>query len=287
MYETTPAWQSPDFLWPSPAKINLFLHIIGRRPDGYHLLQTAFQFLDKYDYLQFRITKKSNKINRAIGNDTVPEHQDLVVKAALKLQRHTQCTLGVEISMQKNLPIGGGLGGGSSNAATTLIALNKLWGTNVDTQTLSKLGLTLGADIPVFVNGQAAWAEGVGEELTNISPSQSWYLVIAPHAHVNTAAIFSCSELTRNQQPITIRDFLAGQGQNICQPVVVDRYPAVAKAIDWLSQCASPRMTGTGACVFAAFDTQVQAQHIASQVPESWHHFVAKGLNINPVIEIF
>ena len=268
--------------WPAPAKINLFLHITGQRSDGYHELQTAFQFLDYCDQLQFEVTERT-AIHLLTPIAGVDNKNNLIVRAATMLQQHAQIKQGVDIALEKHLPMGGGLGGGSSNAATTLVALNKLWNCQLSTDDLAQLGLILGADIPVFIHGSAAWAEGVGEILTPISPPEPWYTVIIPDCHISTAKIFSSPELTRNCEPITISRFLSGEGRNVCEDVVKKHYPPVSEALEWLAQYAKPRMTGTGACVFADFGSQTQAQQVVDNLPEGWQGFVAKGCNHSPL----
>ena len=269
-------------VWPSPAKINLFLHITGQREDGYHLLQTAFQFLDYCDFLQFAVTEQSD-IQLSTPISGIPEDQNLIVRAAKQLQQQCKCTKGAVISIDKNLPMGGGLGGGSSNAATTLVALNHLWQCHLNTKQLAEIGLNLGADVPVFIHGYAAWAEGVGEQLTTISPAEPWYVVIMPPCHVSTAQIFASQELTRDCEPITIPRFLSGEGRNICEGIVREHYPAVSDALDWLNQFGKARMTGTGACVFLGFDSQEQAQNVVSTLPKDWQGFIARGQNKSPL----
>ncbi|MDH5357557.1 MAG: 4-(cytidine 5'-diphospho)-2-C-methyl-D-erythritol kinase [Gammaproteobacteria bacterium] len=268
--------------WPAPAKINLFLHITGQRNDGYHELQTAFQFLDYCDQLQFFVTEKKD-IRLLTPIPDVDNQENLIVRAATLLQQHAHIEQGVDITLEKNLPMGGGLGGGSSNAATTLVAMNKLWNCQLSTDELAQIGLTLGADVPIFIHGSAAWAEGVGEKLTAISPPEPWYTVIIPDCHISTAEIFSSHELTRNCEPITISRFLSGEGRNVCEDVVKKLYPPVARAIEWLAQYAKPRMTGTGACVFADFDSQAEARQVVDNLPEGWQGFVAKGCNQSPL----
>ncbi|RKZ98513.1 MAG: 4-(cytidine 5'-diphospho)-2-C-methyl-D-erythritol kinase [Gammaproteobacteria bacterium] len=268
--------------WPAPAKINLFLHITGQRKDGYHQLQTVFQFLDYCDHLQFQITDQS-EIRLLTSIAGVDDADNLIVRAAKLLQQHADVKYGVEITLDKQLPMGGGLGGGSSNAATTLVALNTLWQCQLSNDELARLGLILGADVPVFIHGHAAWAEGVGEKLTSVSPPEPWYVVIVPSCHVSTSEIFSDPELTRDCEHITISRFLSGEGRNICEDVVTKNYPLVADALDWLSQYAKPRMSGTGACVFADFQSQYLAQQVMTNLPEAWQGFVAKGCNQSPL----
>lgn len=265
--------------WPAPAKINLFLHITGRRADGYHELQTAFQFLDHGDRLKFTITENPEIVLQTQLIDVAAD-DNLIVRAAKLLQTTAKVTSGATIQLEKKLPMGGGLGGGSSDAATTLVALNKLWQCDLTEDQLATLGLQLGADVPVFVRGHAAWAEGVGEIFTEIDPPEPWYLVIFPDCAVSTAEIFSATELTRDCEPITIAGFLAGEGSNICESVVKKLYPPVAQALSWLAQYAAiPRMTGTGSCIFARFNSASEAENVLQNVPEHWHAFTAKGCN--------
>lgn len=273
-----------DRPWPAPAKLNLFLHITGRRADGYHLLQSVFQFLDYCDDIHFTV-RADGAIIRGSELPGVPAEQDLVVRAARLLQQASGSPLGAEIRVVKRLPMGGGLGGGSSDAATTLVALNHLWSCGLSSLELAALGLRLGADVPVFIHGHAAWAEGVGEQLTPVELPEPWFLVLIPAVSVSTAEIFGAAELTRNSPPITIRAFLAGEGGNVCETVVRSRYPAVAAALDWLGQYGTARMTGTGACVFAAFESEVLAQQAFAQRPDEWHGFVARGRNRSPLHE--
>lgn len=270
--------------WPAPAKLNLFLHIIGRRSDGYHLLQSVFQFLDYGDTLHFS-PRRDGEIRRLSELTGVSAEQDLVVRAARALQQASGCTQGVDIRLEKRLPMGGGLGGGSSDAATTLVALNRLWSTGLSTERLAELGLALGADVPVFIHGHSAWAEGVGEILTPVQLPEPWFVVLIPPVEVSTAKIFSDPELTRDTHALKIRDFLAGHGRNDCQDVVVRHYPAVAEAIDWLGRHGKAMMTGTGACVFAAFDTQQEAETVFAARPAGWNGFVARGCNRSPLLE--
>ena len=268
--------------WPSPAKVNLFLHITGRRDDGYHEIQTAFQFLDYSDSLEFQV-QQSCAIELLTPIKGVKNESNLIIRAAKCLQSHTDSKQGAKISIKKRLPIGGGLGGGSSNAATTLIALNHLWQTKLTTTKLAQLGLTLGADVPVFIYGFAAWAEGVGEELTPILPAEPWYVVIVPDCQVSTAEVFSSQELTRDCEPITISRFLSGEGKNVCEGVVLKNYSAISEAVNWLNRYGKSRMSGTGACVFADFDSQIQAQQVLDDLPSHWQGFIAKGCNQSPL----
>ncbi len=270
--------------WPAPAKLNLFLHITGRREDGYHQLQTVFQFLDYGDLLYFS-PRPDGQIGRTNDLPGVPEESDLVVRAAKLLQQTSGCTQGADIRVNKHLPMGGGLGGGSSDAATTLIALNHLWSLGLPREALAQLGLQLGADVPVFVHGHAAWAEGVGEKLTDVELPEPWFVVLIPTVQVTTAKIFNDPELTRDCPPITIRDFLTGQGDNVCQPLVEKRHPEVAEALQWLGQHGKAMMTGTGACVFAAFEQEARAREVFSLRPQGWQGFVAKGCNRSPLLQ--
>jgi len=271
--------------WPAPAKLNLFLHVVGRRADGYHELQTVFQFLDQADQLSFRV-RTDGQILRTSGPAAIPATMDLCVRAAQALQKAAQIRLGVEIDIIKRIPWGAGLGGGSSDAATTLVALNRLWHCGCTVDELAQLGLSLGADVPVFVRGQAAWGEGVGERLTPLQLPQPWYLVITPPCQVSTAEIFGDPELTRDTPKITISDFLAGQGHNDCLPVVRRHYPPVAQALDWLTaQDAQARLTGTGASVFAAFADQARAQELLMKLPMGFSGLVTQGRNRSALLD--
>src|SRR5882757_6516443 len=240
-------------VWPAPAKLNLFLHVLGRRPDGYHELQTCFQFIDLCDEITIEV-RADGQIRRALDIPGLPESADLCLRAAHALQEATGSPLGADIRLRKRIPIGGGLGGGSSDAATCLVALNELWELNLPTKELAAMGLKLGADVPVFVHGRVAWAEGVGERLTPLypplAPVEPNYLILKPNVFVSTAEVFQDPELTRNSATITIHGFLASGGRNDCLGVVRRRYPEVAHALDWLSLFGSARLTGTGACVF-------------------------------------
>lgn len=272
-----------QFSWPAPAKLNLFLHITGRRADGYHLLQTAFQFVDYGDLLTITVTD-APQITLTPQLPGVADSDNLIVRAAKLLQKTANIQQGANIYLDKKLPMGGGLGGGSSDAATTLVALNQQWSCQLSEDALAALGLQLGADVPVFVRGRAAWAEGVGEQLTPISPPEPWYLVVIPDCQVATGEIFSATELTRDCEPIKISGFLSGEGSNVCEAVVRRRYLVVAEALDWLAQFASPKMTGTGACIFAGFETAARAQQIWQQLPATWQGFVARGCNQSPLL---
>ena len=266
----------------APAKLNLFLHITGRREDGYHLLQTVFQLLDYGDVLRFRVSDDT-AIMAEYQLQGVPIEQDLILRAARLLQSYCGIDQGVHIQLDKRLPMGGGLGGGSSDAATTLLALNYLWGCGLSNAQLAALGLQLGADVPVFVHGQTAWAEGVGQDLQPVDLPEAWYLVLNPQVNVSTAEVFADAQLIRDCPPITIRDFLAGQGRNVCQPIVTARHPQVMAAIEALSKFAPAMMTGTGACVFARFDSQSAANAAWQELAGTWDGFVARGIQHSPV----
>jgi 4-diphosphocytidyl-2-C-methyl-D-erythritol kinase len=270
--------------WPAPAKLNLMLHITGRRDDGYHLLQTVFQFVDYGDRLAFEVLPDA-RIERADPLPGIPPEKDLTLRAARLLQRHTGCGRGAVIRLDKCLPMGGGLGGGSSDAATVLRALDRLWGTNLPIVELAALGLSLGADVPVFVRGRAAWAEGVGERLTPIEIDQPWYLVIDPQVTVSTAEVFAAPELTRDSPALTIRDFLSGGGENVFEAVVLARYPGVREAFEWLDHRAGARLTGSGGCVFASFAGREEAEGLLGQVPARWRGFIARGRNRSPLLD--
>lgn len=268
--------------WPAPAKLNLMLRIVGRRADGYHLLQTVFQFLDCGDWLWFE-PRTDGTIIRASEIPGLPMDDDLTVRAARLLQRATGSSQGATIRIVKQLPLGSGLGGGSSDAATTLIALNHQWQAGLTLTELAALGLTLGADVPVFIHGHAAWAEGVGERLTPVDLDQPWFLVLSPACHVATGIVFNDPELTRNSPLITITDFMTGAGGNDCEDVVYRRYPKVAAAAAWLAQYGPARLTGTGACVFAAFPDAASAEQGLAQLPPDWTGFIARGCNCSPL----
>jgi 4-diphosphocytidyl-2-C-methyl-D-erythritol kinase len=272
--------------WPAPAKLNLFLHVLGRRADGYHELQTAFQFVDLCDSLTFE-PRADGRIVRTAGSAEVAADTDLVVRAAEALRRATAVTQGVSIAIDKRIPLEGGLGGGSSDAATTLVALNELWKTGLDRDALARLGLGLGADVPVFVHGRAAFAEGVGERLTPFDPPECDYVILHPGCGVGTADIFQASELTRNSAAITIRALLREGGRNDCEAVVRGRYPAVAQALDWLSQFGKARLTGTGACVFVAVESHARAEEICRTMPPDWRGFACRGRNRSPLEDRF
>jgi 4-diphosphocytidyl-2-C-methyl-D-erythritol kinase len=271
--------------WPAPAKLNLFLHITGRRDDGYHLLQTVFQPLSVGDTLDF-LPRAADGIHLETPLPGVPPERDLVVRAARLLRETAGIGGGAVIRLHKRLPMGGGLGGGSSDAATTLVALDHLWGLGLGEDRLAELGVALGADVPVFVRGRAAWAEGVGEQLTPLDLPEAWYLVIDPGVSLSTAELFSAPELTRNCPPITIPDFLSGRGVNVFEPLVRARSPELDRAMAWLHERAgTARLTGTGACIFAALSRREEAEAMLGRLPAPWRGFVARGLNRSPLLE--
>ncbi|MGR9088108.1 MAG: 4-(cytidine 5'-diphospho)-2-C-methyl-D-erythritol kinase [Gammaproteobacteria bacterium] len=268
--------------WPAPAKLNLMLRITGRRSDGYHLLQTVFQFIDICDWITFH-PDADGRVSLRKPLPGVPESDDLTVKAASILKAETGCRQGVEIEVEKNLPMGGGLGGGSSDAATTLVVLNRLWGLGLSTQKLMSLGLRLGADVPVFVFGHSAWGEGVGEELVEMATPEKWVVVIKPNCQINTKEIFSDKDLTRDSKSITIEDFIAGQHQNDCLEVVCRHYRPVQEALADLSVYSAARLTGTGACVFAQFEGESGARAAFEGLKGKWQVYLTKGLNESPL----
>lgn len=281
-------WQRP---YPAPGKINLFLHVIGRRSDGYHLLQTAMRLLDHGDTLYFA-PRDDARVVRATPLAGVAEEADLCVRAARLLQDEARLRHGVTITLEKRLPMGGGLGGGSSDAATTLLALNRLWDVRLSRGELQALGLRLGADVPFFLSGEAAFAEGIGERLTPLRLAPAWYVVVEPGTSVSTHDIFTDPRLTRNTEPIKLTDFsascVAGAStraalRNDLEPVVCRHYPAVAAALEWLAQFGPARMSGSGACVFAVFPSADEAGQVVQQVPSGWRAWVARGLDEHPL----
>jgi len=281
---------------PAPAKLNLFLHVTGRRPDGYHLLQTAFQMVDRSDSLDFTL-RDDEQLRRVTEVPGVPEEQDLIIRAARLLQAQVQrrtgaLPRGVDIAIRKILPMGGGLGGGSSDAATALMALNRLWRAGLSKQELMDLGLPLGADIPFFIFGETAFAEGVGEALRPVAAPACWYVVIEPGVQVPTAAIFTSERLTRNTSPVIMSDFsshlanhngLKGFGKNDLQQVATSLFPPVAEAVEWLSAYGDARMTGSGACVFCAVANEVDADAVLGKIPDKWTAWKAKAVNRHPL----
>ncbi|MTZ12157.1 4-(cytidine 5'-diphospho)-2-C-methyl-D-erythritol kinase [Pseudomonas sp. JL972] len=270
----------PTLTLPAPAKLNLMLHILGRRTDGYHELQTLFQFLDYGDELSFSL-RDDGQIRLHTDLPGVGHDSNLIVRAARLLQHESGCTLGADIELTKRLPMGGGIGGGSSDAATTLVGLDHLWRLDLGEDRLAELGLALGADVPVFVRGHAAFAEGVGERLQPVDLEEPWFLVLAPQVSVSTAEIFADPELTRNTPAITVRSLLAGGGHNDCQPVVERRYPEVRNALSLLNKFVPASMTGTGACVFGSFPNEGEADKVRRQLPASLPSFVARGRNVS------
>lgn len=266
----------------APAKINLFLHIVGRRPNGYHELQTLFQLLDYGDDITLE-SRDDGQLLLSPNLDKVAPEDNLIIKAAHLLKKYSGVSLGANIQCTKRLPMGGGLGGGSSNAATTLVGLNHLWHTQLSTDELAALGLQLGADVPVFVRGNSAWAEGIGEALTAQILPENWFLVIKPPCNVSTQEIFSHEELTRDTAAIKVAAFFEQGGRNDCEYVVCKHYPEVKKALLWLRQYGSAQLTGTGACVFATFANQDQAKAVLNKTPTEWECFIAKGMNHSPL----
>lgn len=278
--------QSWSLGWSAPAKLNLFLHITGRREDGYHLLQTVFQLLDWGDSLDFRV-RNDGAIVRVNDVEGVPESDDLVVRAARALKPFAADEAGVDIRLHKVLPMGGGVGGGSSDAATTLLALNKLWDLQLSTDKLAQIGASLGADIPVFVRGDSAWAEGIGEELSPLELPERWYVVVHPGVHISTAKLFQSKQLTRDCDVAIIADFIDGSCSNVFEPVAVQLYPEVKAVIDWLDEHSSfkSKMTGTGACVFAEVESERDALELLSKLPAPWRGWAAKSVNRSTVYE--
>ncbi|QQZ35566.1 MULTISPECIES: 4-(cytidine 5'-diphospho)-2-C-methyl-D-erythritol kinase [unclassified Pseudomonas] len=265
---------------PAPAKLNLWLHIIGRRPDGYHELETVFQFLEHADELSFAL-RDDGQVRLHTEIDSVPHDSNLIVRAARKLQEQSGTHLGADIWLTKVLPMGGGIGGGSSDAATTLLALDHLWQLGWDEDRLASLGLSLGADVPVFVRGHAAFAQGVGEQLTPVDPEEPWYVVLVPQVSVSTVEIFSHPQLTRDSLPLKMRPVPEGNSRNDCQPVVEQSYPEVRNALNSLGKFTEARLTGTGSCVFGAFPSKAEADKVLALLSETQTGFVAKGSNVS------
>lgn len=280
---------NPDNLWqrdwPAPAKINLFLHIVGRRADGYHLLQTVFRFLDYGDTLRCK-PRHDGRIVLATALPGVAAESNLVVRAAEALRRATGTTAGVTLHLDKRLPLGGGLGGGSSDAATTLIALNRLWRTGLDVRQLQQLGLALGADVPIFIHGYTAFAEGVGERFTDVAPPPAWYLVLIPPVAVPTATIFTAPGLRRDTPPIAAADWRPGLGRNDLEAVACTLYPDVAAHLDWLRRWGDARMSGSGACCFVEFGDEAAARAAHAALPSHMRGFVACGMDRHPLAMI-
>ncbi len=270
--------------WPSPAKLNLFLHITGQRENGYHDLQSVFQLLDYGDSLTFDVNN-SGKIRIESNINAIPLQENIIYKAATLLQTYAKCSLGCDITLNKVLPMGGGVGGGSSNAATTLVALNHLWRLGLSTQALQSLGLQLGADVPIFVFGQNAFAEGVGEKLSGISLPEKYFLVVNPSVHISTQKIFQHPDLPRNTASISRESYAFSDTHNDCQNLVCDMYPDIAKTLGWLLEYAPSRMTGTGSCLFSIYDTYEAALETLNKLPTQCSGFVAKGVNKSPLLE--
>ena len=274
--------------WPSPAKLNLFLYITGRRADGYHTLQTLFQFLDYGDTISLE-PRSDGEIHLLTPVDGVAHEDNLIVRAARLLMKtaaesgRLPAGSGADIRIEKRLPMGGGLGGGSSNAATVLVALNNIWQCGLSLNELAALGLTLGADVPVFVRGHAAFAEGVGERLTPVELAEKWYLVVHPGVSISTPMIFNDPDLPRNTPKRSIETLLKCEFSNDCEVIARKRFREVDAALSWLLEYAPSRLTGTGACVFAEFDTESRARQVLEQAPEWFNGFVAKGVNLSPL----
>ena len=274
-------------LWLSPAKLNLFLHITGRRVDGFHNLQTVFQLIDYCDELTFSLRNDSHIFLHTTPELEFPLAQNLILRAARLLRSKTQCNLGVDVVLRKKIPIGGGLGGGSSNAATTLLALNTLWKLKLPRHELSQLSLQLGADVPFFVEGRTAWAEGIGERLQPLELPEQWFVILVPPIQVSTAKIFSDERLTRDTPTIKIHQLFSNAvtTRNDCEPLVRERYPLIAEGLNWLNQYGRARLTGTGSCCFLNCENMLVAQEILRKIPKSFHGFVAKGLNYSPSLK--
>lgn len=269
--------------WPAPAKLNLFLRIAGRRADGYHLLQTVFRLLDWGDEIRLRV-RGDGEIVRVEGPESIVAEDDLALRAARALQRASGATFGVDIAVVKRIPLGAGLGGGSSDAATVLLGLNALWNTGVPRERLARIGLALGADVPVFVHGRSAWAEGVGEKLTPLELPPRWYVILDPLVHVSTADLFQAPELTRNAVPATMAGFLSGEiADNAFEPVARARYREVAAALDWLGGFGKARLSGSGGAVFLECEDEAGAREIAARCPNEFTAIVAGGVNVSPV----
>ncbi len=268
--------------WPAPAKLNLFLHVVGRRADGYHLLQTVFRLIDLVDWIEFS-PRADGAIRLAEPLPGVAEDADLTVRAARLLQAAGAVRTGVTIRVAKHIPIGGGLGGGSSDAATTLIALDELWGTGLPRAVLTQLAMRLGADVPFFTLGRNAFAEGIGEVLTPLDLDPAWYVVITPQVAVSTGEIFSSGELTPATKPLTMQAFFAGLGRNDLEPVVCRRFPQVAQALAWLKGYGDARLSGSGASVFAAYQTEAEARAVVARIPGAWRGVAVRGLDRHPL----
>lgn len=271
--------------WPSPAKLNLFLYITGRRDNGYHELQTLFQFVDFGDELSITAHQRSNQITISPQIPGVATEDNLIWKAATALQQYAKTNFGADIELKKVLPMGGGIGGGSSNAATVLVALNYLWQLGLSDDQLAEIGLKLGADVPVFVRGFSAFAEGVGEQLHPANPEEKWYLVVKPQVSIATVDIFTHPELTRNTPKRELATLLEQEYVNDCEKIVRMLYPEVDKQLSWLLQYAPSRLTGTGSCVFAEFSSKNEAESVLAKLPDNVSAFIAKGRNLSPLKE--
>lgn len=285
--DTSNVFLNKTLEFPAPAKINLFLHIVGQREDGYHNLETLFQFINHSDTLTLKATL-APEVNLVTPISGVNNEDNLIIKAAQLLKHKTACPYGVEISIDKILPMGGGLGGGSSNAATILVALNTLWQCNLSLNELAELGLSLGADVPIFVHGFSAFAQGVGEKLSPVAPAESWYLITKPECSISTQQVFTAKDLPRNTPKLDVnsfetKDFMTEQFHNDCQTFVIKQYPEVANLLTWLIEYAPSRMTGTGACIFTRFSSQSEAQALQEKLPQGVSSFVAQGLNKSPL----
>ena len=270
--------------WPAPAKLNLFLHVVGRRADGYHEIQTVFQLVDLCDSLGFE-PRADGVIRRAEGPAAVPETTDLCLRAARRLKEEGGVRQGANIYLRKRIPIEGGLGGGSTDAATTLVALNEIWGLHWSQAKLGRIGTSLGADVALFIRGRSAWGEGIGERLTPIELPEKCFAVVYPGVGVRTADVFQAIELTRKSPKTTIRGFLKAGGRNDCEPVVSGRFPEVARALSWLAESGDARLTGPGCCVFAGFADRGAAEAALLGLPTEWSGFVARGLDRSPLQE--
>jgi 4-diphosphocytidyl-2-C-methyl-D-erythritol kinase len=270
---------------PAPGKLNLFLHILGRRPDGYHNIQTVFQFVDWCDTLHFE-RRNDNKIQLHDHLTGVAPQQNLVTIAAQQLQKATGVALGADIWLKKHLPLGAGMGGGSANAATTLLALDRLWQTNLSHSALMTIGKGIGADVPIFIDGHAAWATGIGDQLTPLVLPEPWYVLLIPAVSIGTASFFQDPRLTRDSTTLTIDHYYPGQGKNDFEPLARADHPEIAQALNWLGQFASARMTGTGSVVFAGFDSKEEAGTIANLAPSSYQVQVVKGRNQSPLHKV-
>ena len=270
--------------YPAPAKLNLFLHVVGRRDDGYHLLQTAFTFIDRRDFLSFA-PRSDDDIVRVAGPSEITADDDLCVRAARLLQSKTKTRFGVSIGLEKHLPLGAGLGGGSSDAATTLIVLNRLWNLDLPREELQEIGLELGTDVPVFIFGRSSFAEGVGEKFAPIDVPKAWYVVLTPGVHVSTKDIFADAELTRDSIPIKISDFSSARLRNDLEPVATRLFSEISHYLQWLNKYAPARMTGSGCAVFAAFPSQASAENVLKALPETMQGFVAEGWSVHPLAD--